>query len=94
MNGLHRTDLEVRIRQQPEVEIETVMLPQQRPTALPSAGEITKDRKRELLKGRVGLDDALQQRYYASLRRFFLPRLVPPAEIEARLEDMIGDFLL
>ena len=69
------------------------MLPEEDPTALPSTCQIAQDGKRELLERGARLDDPLEARDDPSLRSLFLPRLVEPTEVVARLEDMIGHFL-
>lgn len=85
--------MEVRICEQLDIHRQSIVLPQQHTTALPSTGKIAKDRKCKLSERRTRLDHAHEQRYNARLRRLLLSTLVQTTKVVARLEYMIRHFL-
>ena len=85
--------MEVRVREKLNIHRQPIVLPQQHSTTLSRAGEVAKNRKRELSERRTRLDHAHEQRYYARLRGLLLSTLVQPTEVVARLEYVIRRFL-
>ena len=81
--------MEIRVGQETEVNVKTIMLPEHHSTALPSTSEVAENRQGELPERRIRFNDSFQARDYAGLCSFFLTTLVESAKVIARLEDVI-----
>lgn len=82
-----------RVLEEAEVKVDPVVLPQDLATRLARVGEIAQDREGELLEGRVGLDDALEERDSACDGGLLLPVLAQATEVEEGVDDVVLDLL-
>ena len=81
--------MKVGIREETDIHCQSIVLPQQHPTALPRTREVAENRKSELSERGTRLDHAHEQRYDARLSGLLLSTLIQAAEVVASLEYVI-----
>lgn len=89
---IERRDLPILIRQQGDVKLQPLILPQNLPTYFPAMRHIAQNRQRKLLQRPLRLDNLLQKWDDAVQRGVFLARLGQAAQVVHNVEDLVGDF--